>query len=80
MKDSGVISSTVNSLPRTLSFLPALLLDANNLISPQISARSSMSSIITEPTAPVAPTIANVGLDIYLSTSSCVYNCFVFRI
>ena len=32
MNDSGVISSTVNSLPRTFSFLPALLLDANNLI------------------------------------------------
>ena len=59
---SGVSAITVSSSPRQMSFLPALRAEAIRRISPQTSARLERMSSITVPTAPVAPTIARVGL------------------
>src|SRR5882724_4997289 len=57
---SGASASTVMSLPRTRSTLPAERADATSRISDHGTvSRESMMSIIVEPTAPVAPTMAS---------------------
>ena len=61
-KASGVSAMTVSSSPRQTSFLPALRAEAMRRISPQTSGRLERMSSMTVPTAPVAPTIARVGL------------------
>ena len=55
-------ATTVSSSPWTAIFLPADLGDAMSRISPQMFGRLLMMSIITVPTAPVAPTSARFGL------------------
>ena len=60
-KASGARATTVSSSPCTVIFLPAERGDAISRISPQMFSRLLMMSIMTVPTAPVAPTSARFG-------------------
>src|SRR5262245_37653708 len=68
---SGARACTVSSSPRTTIVLPAERDDATRRISPHRFLRELSSSHITVPTAPVAPTTANVGSSDMLRTSPC---------
>ena len=60
-KDSGLASSTVYSLPQTMSFLPALRLEARSFREANWKFLSSNRRINSCPTAPVAPRTATRG-------------------
>ena len=69
--DSGFASSTVYSLPLTVSFLPSERLDANNFKELYGKLRSSINLINSCPTAPVAPKMATDGFFVLICKASC---------
>src|SRR5262245_64481138 len=66
-KLSSVSSCTRKSLPRNFIALPAERADANSLSSFSGNLRCSRHCKSSTPTAPVAPTIATTGLEIFFA-------------